>query len=123
MNVCASYFQLKLMTVRSIPAATAGSASTSVTDPVPPLLIPQHSTSFTASAVLDDPKEEVLAGSVDQFTPASSKKSNKEGMEEILNFLKTGNKDTQKTLALIDSWCLWMEVYVTENHLSLSRSF
>ena len=54
------------------------------------------------SVVADDTEEEILAGSIDQFHPASSKKSSKEGKdtEEILNLLKTGNEHTQETIEL-----------------------
>ena len=49
-------------------AATTGSVSTVATDPVPPLLVPQCSSSFVGFVVNEDGKEEVFAGLVDQIT-------------------------------------------------------
>ena len=47
--------------------------STVATDPVPPLLVPQRSSG--GFAVNEDGEGERLAGSVDQITPVSTKRS------------------------------------------------
>ena len=98
-----------------------GLSSVAVSDPLTSVLVPQYSTSSTASTVPSDGKEEVLAGLVDRPPPAFSRRSRKlsRNNEDILNFLKIGNKRMQKTLELIDNSGRggrhWME--------SLSRTF
>ena len=103
-----------------------------MSDPLPLLT---STSSSTVSSLPDD--EEVLAGSVDQLPPLSSKRSRKASTdtEEILNFLKTGNEHMQKTLELIYSTfaastpslkrsrCLWKEASVKDINPSLWRSF
>ena len=118
------------MSKPSVLAVATGSASTSATDPITPLLVPHFSSSSVGSAVPEDGEEEVLAGLVDQIPPSSMIKS-----EEILNHLKTGNEWMQKTLELIDStlsayapdmkmsWNLMMETYVKEIDPFLWRCF
>ena len=74
----------------------------------------------------------MLAGSVDQVTDLSTKRSSQESgdTEEILS-LKVGNEQTKKTLEQIDSTfshikksqCLWMEASVKEIDPSLWKSF
>ena len=94
---------MKPVSPLSVLAAAAGSAPTSTTNPVPPLLVPQCSSSSVGSAVPKDGEEEVLAGSVYKVPSASSRMPRKEiwDTEEVL--FKTGNEQTQKTLDLIDS--------------------
>ena len=93
------------MSTTSVLAAATGSASTSATDPVSPLLAPQLYSSSVGSAVPVDGEEEVLAGFVGQVSSASSRKSRKDSQdtEKILDLLQTGNEWTQKTLEMIDS--------------------
>ena len=100
-------------------------------------MVSQYSSSSLGSGGNKDGEEEVLAGSVDQVTPVSTKRSFNKSREtgEILNFLKASQDQTKNTLEQIDttlaasspdvkkSWCLWMELNVKDIDLSLWRSF
>ena len=72
------YFQLKPESTSSMPATASGLASTSSMNPSSPVLIPKCSNGSVGSAVPEDGEEQGLAVSVDQITPASTKRSRKE---------------------------------------------
>ena len=119
---------MKPASISAVSAAAAGSASSVATDPVPPLLVPQHSSSSLGSGGTIDGEEEVLAGLVDQITRLTTKRSSKESgdTEGISNLPKESNEQTKGTLDQIDSsfsasssnvkkaWCLWMEANVKD---------
>ena len=136
LNIFVLYFQLKPVSTPAVQAAAAGSASSVATDPVPPLLVPQCSSSSLGSGGNEDGEEKVLAESIDQVTPLPTKRSSKESRdtEEILNLLKVGNEQSKKILEQNDnalsasipevkkSWCLWMEASVNKINPFLWRS-
>ena len=125
------------MSTTTVLAAATGLVFSISINPVPPKLVPQHSSSALGSGSNGNCEEEVLVGLVDQITPVSTKRSSKDSRdtEQILNLLKMGNEQTQNTLEQIDSTlsaftpdlkksrCLWMEPSVKKIDPSLWRSF
>ena len=75
LNACLWFFVISVETVttKSELAAATSLCSATASDQLPPLLVPQHSTSSTALVVSNDAEEVVLAGLVDQLLPVSSK--------------------------------------------------
>ena len=58
-------------------AVAVGSSSSVATDSAPPLLVPQCSSSSLGSGGNEDGQDELLAGSVHQITPVSTKRYTK----------------------------------------------
>ena len=74
LNVFFLYFQLKNVSTITVLAAATSLVSSVATGPVHLLLIPQHSSSSLGSGGNEDGEEEVLAGSVEQVNPVSTKR-------------------------------------------------
>ena len=88
-----------------VPVAAAGSTSSVATDPVPPSLVSQHSSSSLGSGGNKNSEDKQLVGCVDQTTPVSTKRSDQDSREsdEILNILKASQEQTKKALGQIGS--------------------
>ena len=63
---------------KKILAAVTGLSCATMSDPLPPVLVPQSFTIFTGSAVPDDGEKDVLVGSANQIFPVYSRKSRRD---------------------------------------------
>ena len=82
----------KPLSTTTVLATAAGLASSVVTDPLPPLLVLQCSSSSLGSGGNGDGEEEVFSGLGGQVTSLSTKRFSQESRntEEIFKFLKMG---------------------------------